>query len=71
MGLSPTTVDLVPVQRVGLKRELQPYPSMALRGIVQGLQTNLVSEADPILRKGLERGIAEIATELMIRSALL
>lgn len=70
LGLRPTTVDLLPVQSIGLKRELQPHTSMALRRVVGNLQERLVSEVDPVLRKGLEKGIADIATELMIRRSM-
>jgi len=71
LGLSPTTIDLVPVQRVGLKRDLQPYPSGQLRGVVEDLQAQLVAEVDPVLRKGMEKAVSDLATELMIRRSLL
>jgi len=70
IGMGPTTVDLVPIQRIGLKRTLQPFASSQLRGVVKDLQKHLVTEADPVLRRGLERGIADITTELAVRRAL-
>jgi len=71
LGLAPTTIDMLPVQRTGLNQKLQPFTSVALRAIVEGLQQDMVSEMDPAIRKGLERGIGELATELRIRNTLL
>jgi len=71
LGISPTTVDMKPVQRIGLNQKLQPFASDSLRSIVEGLQQDLVSEMDPAIKKGIERGIGEIATELRVRAALL
>lgn len=71
IGGAPMTVDMLPVTGVGLKQSLQPYPNVQLRGIVQSLQQRLVAEADPVLRKGLEKGISEIATEIAVRRAMI
>lgn len=70
LGLRPTTVDMLPVPRVGLNQKLQMFPSSQLRAIVEGLQQDLVSESDKAIKKGLERGIGEIATELKVRGVL-
>lgn len=71
LGLQPTTIDMLPVQRVGLNQKLQMFPSSMLRAIVEGLQQDLVSETDKSIMKGLERGIGEISTELKVRGVLL
>lgn len=71
LGMGPTTIDLQPVRRISLKPQYQPYPSSQLRSVVASLQERLVQESDPVLRKGLEKSVSELATELAVRSALL
>jgi len=70
IGIRPTTIGLDPVRRAGFDQKLIDYPNQDLRSIMQGLQEKLTREADPILRKGLERSLGLIATELVIRRRL-
>lgn len=70
VGMGPTTVDQVPVRRVGLSKQLEGLPSQSLRQVVKEMETELVREANPIMRKGLEKSLSNIVAELAVRKAL-
>lgn len=70
VGLGPTTVGHTPVSIMGLAGQFQPFSNMRLREIEKALQARLVAEPDLVIRKGLEKGLGQVVSELTSRRAL-
>lgn len=69
-GTAPMLIGNQPTARVGFNPKLQSLSSGTLRSLTQEIRSILVQEDDPNLRKGLEKDLSAIMSELAIRNLL-
>lgn len=68
--LVPTTVDMVPITRVGLKKDYLPFTNLQLTQMARGLVRRARIETNPITREALGKKVADLAVEIAGRRAM-
>ncbi len=69
IGIPPTTVDLVPVQRTTIRGEFAPYTNMQLAGFRSALQ-NKLAMVDEVTANEIRKQIGKVNVEIIGRRAV-